>query len=51
MPREFASNADYLRRVKQEYGNADLIDLVESIEQRRPAKQPKYPPRGFATLG
>ncbi|MGA2579121.1 MAG: hypothetical protein ABSH24_24175 [Bryobacteraceae bacterium] len=32
MPREFASNADYLRRVKQEYGNGELIDLVESIE-------------------
>jgi len=31
-PREFASNEDYLRRVKQEYGNAELIDLVESIE-------------------
>jgi hypothetical protein len=32
MPREFASNVEYLARVKQEYGNADLIDLVESIE-------------------
>ena len=31
-PREFASNEDYLRRVKQEYGNGELIDLVESIE-------------------
>jgi hypothetical protein len=31
-PREFAGNEDYLRRVKQEYGSADLIDLVESIE-------------------
>ena len=31
-PREFASNKDYLQRVKQEYGNAELIDLVESIE-------------------
>ena len=31
-PREFASNEDYLRRVKQEYGNAELIDLVESTE-------------------
>jgi hypothetical protein len=31
-PREFAGNADYLDRVKQEYGNAELIDLVESIE-------------------
>ena len=31
-PREFGSNADYLRRVKQEYGHAELIDLVESIE-------------------
>jgi len=30
-PREFASNDDYLRRVKQEYGNTDLIDLVESL--------------------
>ena len=32
MPREFNSNDDYLRRVKQAYGNAELIDLVESIE-------------------
>jgi hypothetical protein len=32
MPREFASNVDYMRRVKQEYGNAELIDLVESLE-------------------
>jgi len=31
-PREFPSNDDYLRRVKQEYGNAELIGLVESIE-------------------
>jgi hypothetical protein len=31
-PREFKSNADYLQRVKQEYGHAALIDLVESIE-------------------
>jgi hypothetical protein len=31
-PREFASNKDYLQRVKQEYGNAELIDLVESIK-------------------
>lgn len=31
MPREFATNADYLRRVKQEYGAGELIDLVESI--------------------
>jgi hypothetical protein len=31
-PREFATNGDYLRRVKQEYGHSDLIDLVESIE-------------------
>jgi len=30
-PREFGSNDDYLRRVKQEYGNAELIELVESI--------------------
>ncbi|HXM43131.1 MAG TPA: hypothetical protein VN924_17980 [Bryobacteraceae bacterium] len=30
-PREFAGNADYLRRVKQEYGNAELMELVESI--------------------
>jgi hypothetical protein len=32
MPREFGSNDDYLRRVKQEYGNEGVIDLVESIE-------------------
>jgi len=32
MPREFAGNAEYLHRVKQEYGCAELIDLVESIE-------------------
>jgi hypothetical protein len=32
MPREFTSNDDYLRRVKQAYGNAELIDLVESIK-------------------
>ena len=31
-PREFTGNADYLRRVKQEYGHQELIDLVESIE-------------------
>jgi hypothetical protein len=31
-PREFKSNEDYLRLVKQEYGKAALIDLVESIE-------------------
>ncbi len=31
MPREFATNADYLRRVKQEYGDGELIDLMESI--------------------
>jgi DUF218 domain-containing protein len=31
-PREFSTNADYLARVKQEYGHAGLIDLVESIE-------------------
>jgi len=30
-PREFSSNADYLRRVKQEYGHADLIDQVEAL--------------------
>ena len=32
MPREFGSNADYMRRVKQEYGNAELIELVEAVE-------------------
>ncbi len=36
MPREFSSNSDYLRCVKQEYGAfrgaSELIDLVESIE-------------------
>jgi hypothetical protein len=32
MPREFRSNAEYLDRVKQEYGCAELIDRVESIE-------------------
>jgi hypothetical protein len=31
-PREFAGNAEYLRRVKQEYGHEDLFDLVESLE-------------------
>jgi len=31
-PREFASNAAYLQCVKQEYGHAGLIDLVESTE-------------------
>jgi hypothetical protein len=30
-PAEFATNADYLNRVKREYGHADLIELVESI--------------------
>ena len=30
-PREFRTNADYLARVKHEYGHAELIDLVESI--------------------
>ncbi len=31
-PREFATNADYLRQVKRAYGEAELIDLVESIQ-------------------
>jgi hypothetical protein len=31
-PREFATNAGYLQRVKQEYGSSVLIDLVESIQ-------------------
>jgi hypothetical protein len=31
-PREFVTNEDYLIRVKQEYGHADLIGQVESIE-------------------
>jgi hypothetical protein len=31
MPPEFSTQAEYLCRVKQEYGNADLIDQVESI--------------------
>lgn len=30
-PREFAGNHEYLARVKQEYGCADLIDAVESL--------------------
>jgi hypothetical protein len=30
-PREFSTHADYLARVKQEYGHAGLIDQVESI--------------------
>ncbi len=30
-PREFVSNADYLGSVKIEYGNAELVELVESI--------------------
>jgi len=29
-PREFASNAEYLERVKQEYGHQELIDRIES---------------------
>jgi len=32
MPPEFGSNEDYIRQVKQEYGHADLIDLVESAQ-------------------
>jgi len=36
MPREFATNAEYLRRVKREYGAGDLvgrlIDMVEALE-------------------
>jgi len=32
MAPEFSNNEDYMRRVKQEYGNAELIDRVESIE-------------------
>jgi hypothetical protein len=31
-PREFATNDDYLRLVKQEYGHSALIDEVESIK-------------------
>jgi hypothetical protein len=35
-PREFATNADYLRRVKQEYDRdgaaSELIDAVESLD-------------------
>jgi len=31
-PTEFPTNEDYLNRVKQEYGRADLIDLIESIK-------------------
>ncbi|HLY19678.1 MAG TPA: hypothetical protein VKR61_20770 [Bryobacteraceae bacterium] len=31
-PREFATDTEYLERVKQEYGNAELIDRVESIK-------------------
>jgi len=30
-PREFPTNEDYLNRVKQEYGHADLIDQVDSL--------------------
>jgi len=31
MPRELSSNQEYMWRVRQEYGNAELIDLVESL--------------------
>jgi len=31
-PAEFAGNAAYLARVKQEYGQAELIDQVEALE-------------------
>jgi hypothetical protein len=31
-PREFATNEDYISRVKREYGNGGLIDALESIE-------------------
>jgi DUF218 domain len=31
-PREFAGNAEYLRHVAQEYGSAELIERVESLE-------------------
>ncbi|HUE03474.1 MAG TPA: ElyC/SanA/YdcF family protein [Bryobacteraceae bacterium] len=43
MPREFGTNGDYLRRVKQEYGQAELIDLVESIEPGPGWRDLKWP--------
>jgi hypothetical protein len=42
-PSEFATNRDYLRRVQQEYGNADLIDLVESIQPGPSWRDVKWP--------
>jgi hypothetical protein len=42
-PREFGCNDDYLRRVKLEYGNAELIELVESIEPGPAWRDVKWP--------
>jgi hypothetical protein len=42
-PREFAGNADYIRRVKQEYGHPELIDLVDSIEPGPAWRDVKWP--------
>ncbi len=42
-PREFATNAAYLERVKQQYGWSDLIDLVESIEPGPAWRDVKWP--------
>ena len=42
-PREFTTNDDYLRRVKQEYGNAELIDLVESLNPGPAWRDVKWP--------
>ena len=42
-PREFKTNADYLARVKQEYGHADLIDLVESVDPGPAWRDVKWP--------
>jgi len=42
-PREFGSNDDYLRRVKQEYGHGELIDVVESITPGSAWREVKWP--------
>lgn len=42
-PREFVTNATYLAHVKQEYGHADLIDLVELIEPGRTWREVRWP--------
>jgi len=42
-PREFASNEDYIERVKQEYGHAELIGLLESIGPGPSWRDVKWP--------